>query len=371
MSLRLRACYRVRSDAQSIESRALTIAVEQSVEMPTTAIRDAAILSDIVARVAGIEDRGDGSFAVGIDLAVSTTGREAGQFLNMLFGNTSLQDDVTLDDIILPDEFLAAFGGPRHGVGGLRGRVKGEGRALTCSALKPQGLSAGALAELAYDLTLGGLDFLKDDHGLADQSYSPFAERVRAIAAAVRKACAITGRTTRYIPSLSGHLGNIEHQLDLARAEGIDTVMIAPMLAGVSALHALTRSHTDFAFIAHPTMIGAARISPVVVAKLFRLFGADGAIFPNHGGRFSYSPQICANIASALLRTWGDLRPSLPVPAGGMSVQRVPEMLNFYGKDAILLIGGGLLAAPKDKITDETARFVRAVAEHDYGSRHV
>ena len=307
LSLRLRACYRVRSDAQSIESRALTIAVEQSVEMPMTAIRDAAILADIVGQIAGIEDCGDGSFAVGIDLAVSTTGREAGQFLNMLFGNTSLQDDVTLDDIILPDEFLAAFGGPRHGVGGLRGRAKGEERALTCSALKPQGLSAGALAELAYDLARGGLDFLKDDHGLADQSYSPFADRVRAIAAAVRKACAITGRSTRYIPSLSGHFGNIERQLDLARAEGIDTVMIAPMLAGVSALHALIPDRTRISrLLAHPTMAGATRISPpFVLAKLFRLFGADGSVFPNHGGRFSYSPQKLARASRTTLGTPG------------------------------------------------------------------
>src|SRR5208282_4101862 len=134
-------------------------------------------------------------------------------------------------------------------------------------------------------------DFVKDDHGLADQSYSPFADRVRACSAAVRKACAVTGRPTRYIPSLYGHLGDIARQLDLARADGIDTVLIAPMLAGVSTLHAVTRAHQEFAFVAHPTMIGAARISPVVFAKLFRLFGADAMIFPNHGGRFGYSPQ--------------------------------------------------------------------------------
>jgi ribulose-bisphosphate carboxylase large chain len=36
------------------------------------------------------------------------------------------------------------------------------------------------------------------------------------------------------------------------------------------------------------------------------------------------------------------MRPVLPAPDGGMSLERVPEMMKFYGNDAILLIGGDL-----------------------------
>ena len=37
----------------------------------------------------------------------------------------------------------------------------------------------------------------------------------------------------------------------------------------------------------------------------------------------------------------------MPVPAGGMSVDRTEELVRFYGNDAILLIGGSLyLAGP-------------------------
>ena len=39
-------------------------------------------------------------------------------------------------------------------------------RALTCSALKPQGLPAAALADLARRFAQGGIDYIKDDHGL-------------------------------------------------------------------------------------------------------------------------------------------------------------------------------------------------------------
>ena len=124
----------------------------------------------------------------------------------MLFGNTSLHDDVVLHDVALPAELAAAFGGPRHGIAGLRQRVGAQRRALTCSALKPQGLPPERLGELAERFARGGIDYIKDDHGLADQDYSRFADRVRACAAAVARARRRPGIRTRYVPSLSGDL---------------------------------------------------------------------------------------------------------------------------------------------------------------------
>jgi ribulose-bisphosphate carboxylase large chain len=52
-----------------------------------------------------------------------------------------------------------------------------------------------------------------------------------------------------------------------------------------------------------------------------------------------------------------------------MTLARVPEILDFYGPDTILLIGGALLAAEKDWLAAETAAFARTVAEHDFGGR--
>jgi ribulose-bisphosphate carboxylase large chain len=364
---RLTACYRIRSSADAIEERARNIAVEQSIEMPPAAVREPSILTDIVGEVGRIADRGDGWFDVEIALASATIGDDAGQLLNMLFGNTSLHEDVVLHDAVLPPELVAAFGAPSHGLDGLRRRAGAKNRALTASALKPQGLSPDALAEIAFALAMGGLDFVKDDHGLADQAYSPFAKRVAACAKAVRKAAASTGAPTRYVPSVSGHFGEIERQLGIARDEGIDTVLIAPAIVGASTLQGLVRAHPDFAFLAHPTLSGAARISPVLYARLFRLFGADASIFPNYGGRFGYSSRTCGEIAAGLREAWGDLKSCIPVPAGGMNVERVPEMLDFYGQDTMMLIGGALLSAPREELAAATAAFVRAVAEHDYG----
>lgn len=363
-SSRFTAVYRVNETASRIAARAQGIAVEQSVEMPLTAISDQAVLDEIVGRVEAITELGDGVFEVSIGLAVATTGMEAGQLFNMLFGNTSMHPDVQLKDAVFPEEMLAAFGGPRHGLSGLRQRVNAGARALTCSALKPQGSSALELAELAGQLARGGLDFIKDDHGLADQTYSPYAERVPRIAEAVRDARAGDGGRTGYLPSLSGNLDQLRRQIEIARAEGIDAVLIAPMVTGVAAFHTLVRENPDIAFMTHPSMSGATRIAPpLLLGKLFRLLGSDATVFPNHGGRFGYSPAECRELAKAALAPWSSFPATVPVPAGGMTLDRVSEMLDFYGKDVIVLIGGGLLAAG-ERITQETAAFVEAVARH-------
>jgi S-methyl-5-thioribulose 1-phosphate isomerase len=361
MAERFLVTYHVRAAAETVAARAQAIAVEQSVEMPLEAIEAPEILRDIVGEVADIADLGNGVFAVRIALATATIGGDAAQLLNMLFGNTSLHDDVVLADVEVPPELAARFGGPRHGIAGLRRRVAAaDGRALTCSALKPQGLSADQLASLAARFADGGIDFIKDDHGLANQSYSRFAARLRACATALR------GRTTHYVPSLSGSLDAMRTQIMLAREEGIDTVLIAPLLAGFSTMQALVAAFPDIAFLAHPSFGGASRIAPdLLIGKLFRLLGADAVIFPTHGGRFGYTPETCRRLAETARAPLPGLHPALPVPAGGMALARVSEILDFYGPDTMLLIGGSLLAA-RERLTAETAAFTSRVAAHRY-----
>jgi ribulose-bisphosphate carboxylase large chain len=347
----LEVIYHVRSDARSIEERAHAIAIEQSVEMPLAAITDAFVRAEIVGQVCGIEEKSSDLFEVRIRLAGETIGSDPGQLINMLFGNTSLHRDITLHDVELPAALVTAWAGPRHGLHVLRQRVGAPERALTCSALKPQGLSADKLAELAARFAQGGIDYIKDDHGLADQAYSVGQPAARA---------------TRYVPSLSGDLDTMRAQIALARGAGIDTVMAAPMVAGLANFHRLVREHPDVAFFAHPTMAGAAIAPPLLFGKLFRMLGADAVIFPNHGGRFGYSPDTCARLAATALQDWHGLRATVPVPAGGMTRERVPEMLDFYGVDIMLLIGGALLEAGP-RLVEATCGFVTEVRSYGQG----
>ena|SRR5438105_27627 len=359
----IEAKYRVRATASAIEARARAIALEQSVELPIEAVSDSRVLNEVVARVVDIAPADATAFDATIRLAAETTGFEAGQLLNMLFGNTSLQEDVALIDVEFPASFAACFGGPRFGIKGIREITGVHGRPLTCSALKPQGLAPAQLATLAHTFARAGIDVIKDDHGLADQAPAPFAARVREVQRAVDDANRETGGRCVYAPSLSGHYGQMREQVAQAHECGVQMFLVAPMVSGVATLTALSRE-AGVPIIAHPAMAGSARIAPpLLLGKLFRLFGADATIFPNAGGRFGYTPDVCAGIVQAARESWHPLAPMLPVPAGGMSVERVPEMRERFGDDTMLLIGGSLLAAG-EQLLARCRAFVAAVRDH-------
>src|SRR4051794_41309961 len=105
--------------------------------MPLSAIEDQQILDEVVGRVEDINDLGGGTFAVRIALSRATVGDDAGQLINMLFGNISLQDDVALQDAAFPDDVVSAYGGPNIGLAGLRARAGAAGPAPPPPAPQP------------------------------------------------------------------------------------------------------------------------------------------------------------------------------------------------------------------------------------------
>ena len=356
---RIRATYRITAAESESRARAQALAAEQSVEMPLGAITDPHVLAEVLATVEEIRPHA-GCFEVVLGIAPATTGGEASQLANMLFGNCSLQPEVALVDVEFPDGYARAFPGPRYGVEGIRRLCGVAGRALTCTALKPQGSSVEHLASLARTFALAGIDVIKDDHGIADQAYSPFAARVPAVQRAIAQANRETGGRTLYAPTFSGGARALAEQARIANECAVKVALVAPMLIGLPAFVEL-REGTDLAMLAHPAFAGAGRIAPpLLLGKLFRLFGADATIFPNHGGRFDYSRATCMAIAAAARNPWHGLRPMLPVPAGGMSVERAPEMVATYGPDTMLLIGGDLLSA-REQLLEKSREFVAAV----------
>jgi ribulose-bisphosphate carboxylase large chain len=50
-----------------------------------------------------------------------------------------------------------------------------------------------------------------------------------------------------------------------------------------------------------------------------------------------------------------------------MTLARVGEILDFYGPQTMVLIGGSLLEA-RERLAEETAAFTRAVAAHRTGA---
>ena len=102
--------------------------------------------------------------------------------------------------------------------------------------------------------------------------------------------------------------------------------------------------------MAHPSHLGPYVLSEdtgyshgMLFGDLMRLAGADISVFPNFGGRFGFTRAECAEIV-ARCRARDAVGPAiLPSPGGGMSVERMGEMLDLYGADCVLLLGGSLL----------------------------
>jgi ribulose-bisphosphate carboxylase large chain len=368
----LRVTYHVTaSNEPELDARVESLLLEQTVELPRTALRDEFVLENIVGRLVSIKTIGAEKHAVALDFPISATANDPAQFLNVLFGNSSIQDHIALVDFKLPSpkdwpHREQALPGPQFGADGLRNITAVHDRALTSTALKPIGLSIDRLALLCGLFASAGIDIIKDDHGLANQSFHPFVDRVRACQKAVRDANRKSGRQAIYVPNLIGTPSVVLAQLKFAQDEGVCAVMIAPMLLGLPFMAEIVANHASVPIIAHPSFGGATRIAPeLLYGKLFPLYGADATIFANFGGRFSYSKETCRNLAGAL--THPDepgLIPTLPMPAGGIKYQNVADVLAFYGTEVIFLMGGGLYEAGDDSaLYARAVEFVRQVAE--------
>ena len=351
MGASIKVTYRLTAaDGSAARGRAEAIAVEQTVEFPADLITDPGIRDGIIGHPEFLAPAGPGAWEVVIAYDADVAGRCLPQLLNLVFGNVSLQPGVRVQRLELPEAVTGRFRGPRFGVEGLRFICEAPSRPLLATAVKPMGLSPLELADLAYRFALGGVDLIKDDHGLADQPFCAFEARVRACAAAVARANKKTGGCSRYVANLVGPAETLRERARFAKNAGAGGLLVAPGLVGWDTLRALAEDDAlGLPILFHPALLGGFTVSPdagiaheVLYGTLARLAGADVVIFPNHGGRFSFSPTDCRRITRGCAAPLDGRRTALPAPAGGMSLDRVDELRTFYGDDVVLLIGGDL-----------------------------
>lgn len=347
---RFTVVYDITGNEAVAQTKAEGICIEQTIEFPADLVTSEEIKRHVIGQLKNLQKINEDLYQAEISFAVEVTGFEIIQLLNVLFGNTSIQTGIKVVSVNLPESLLKAFRGPRFGREGLRKLLNVSDRPLLCSALKPMGLSTEELANIVYDYALGGIDIIKDDHGFANQSFSPFEERVAKCSEAVFKANQITGKKSIYLPNIPGPTMDIFEKAEYAKQNGAGGLLVSPGLLGFDVLRALAdNDDLRFPIMSHPAMLGSFTSSKnhgfshyFLYGTLPRLAGADMVVFPVFGGRFSFSVDECQEIINGCSDDLGQLSPVLPVPAGGMRVDRVPEMIDFFGNDMVLLIGGNL-----------------------------
>src|ERR1019366_4260452 len=95
----LRVTYHVTAFNQpDLDARVESLLLEQTVELPRAALRDKFVLENIVGRLVTLKTIGTETHEVTIDFPISATGNDPAQFLNVLFGNSSIQSHIALAD---------------------------------------------------------------------------------------------------------------------------------------------------------------------------------------------------------------------------------------------------------------------------------
>lgn len=343
------------------------IRAEQTIEFPFE-LAPAWIQEEVVGKVEEISSTDKTTHLITISYNPNVTGGELNQFLNVLWGNVSLFPGIKIVDLKLPEIFLSKYKGPRFGVNGLRELFGAPTRPLVSTALKPMGSDARTLAEMARTLALAGFDLIKDDHSLANQPWATWKERVTLVARAVREANEATGGKSVYAPSLNLPFDQIADAAHTAKDLGAGALLVLPGITGFDSLRLLAADDSlALPIQGHPAMLGSLVTSKyegishgIALGTLMRLAGADISIFPNVGGRFSFTKDQCLEITDKSREKLGTLKPMLVSPAGGMTLERIPEMIDMYGKDSALLIGGALSRGSLADNAAQMSEMVRA-----------
>lgn len=164
---RLYVTYRVFAD--DLEGVIEAARVEQTIEFPYDLVPEW-IQETVVGRVEDITDR---DVTLSYDARILDGAGGITQFLNVIWGNVSLFDDLQVIAIEPPRSILEMLPGPRFGIDGLHELTGSQGRPILATALKPIGLSAQEMAAEARILAEAGIDVIKDDHGLSNQPWAP------------------------------------------------------------------------------------------------------------------------------------------------------------------------------------------------------
>ena len=291
---------------------------------------------------------------VSIAIPAINVGDSIPQLLNTVIGNdASTSMEAKLVGLEFPDELLAQFGGPGHGVAGLRALTGVEDRPLLLNMLKPcVGLSPQAAAQIFEDTARGGIDLIKDDELMGNTSYSTVLQRVEAFRAAADRAAAQTGRRTIYLPNVTDRPDRMLATARAAVEAGAEALMVAYTTVGYGAVQML-RDEVGVPILGHFAgaapffeSAGSGMASDLACGLLPRLAGADLALVNTPFGGYPITVNSYLRTAQGLGEPLGSVKPAMPIVGGGVHPGTVTRYVNDLGNDIVLGVGGAIQGHP-------------------------
>ena len=280
------------------------------------------------------------------------------QYLSVLAGNLfglGKLEAVRLLDIDLPENLAGC--GPKFGIDGIRKIV---GTEVSCrphigTIIKPKvGLNPKDTARVAYEAALGGLDLIKDDETLTNQTFCPLFDRLEAVMDALDRAKDETGKQVLYAVNVTTGGDRIVELAHKAVSAGANMLMVDVLTAGFSAIQALAEAPgINVPIHVHRTMHGALTRNPHhgiamrPIAKLVRSAGGDQLHTGSVSGKMgSKAGEVIADNRE-ITKPLSYLKPVFPVSSGGLHPGKVAAEIAKLGTDIVLQAGGGIHGHPE------------------------
>jgi len=275
-------------------------------------------------------------------------------------------EKLKLLDLRIPKDFMRYFKGPLRGVEVKK--IFGVDRPIVGTVPKPKvGYSSEEVERLAYDLLLGGLDFVKDDENLTSQKFCRFEDRCRRIMKVIEKVENETGERKAWLANITADVREMENRLKLVADYGNPYIMVDVVIVGWSSLKYIRDLAEDYglAIHGHRAMHAAFTrhdhgISMFVLSKLYRIIGIDQLHIGTAGfGKLESARDEAIQMAEMLRselyvpkadyqfeQSFNGIKKTMPVSSGGLHPGVLPMVVETLGKDIVLQIGGGVLGHP-------------------------
>ncbi|MCL6452073.1 MAG: 2,3-diketo-5-methylthiopentyl-1-phosphate enolase [Alicyclobacillus sp.] len=369
------ATYRVVDSAASLGKRAEGIAVGLTVgswtDLPAARQDAVRAYAGRVESIQVLEDAGPGRVVADISIgypAATFTGTFA-SLLTIVFGKLSMDGEIRLVDLSLPDRFASGFPGPKFGAVGVRQRTGVADRPLLMSIFKAcVGRDVADLTAHFRAQAAGGADLIKDDEIFFNEDCAPPEARVPAFAEAARQVYEETGHRAHYAVNLTGPVYGLRERAKRLAELGADALLFNAIPYGLDVLRELAEDpDIQVPLLIHPATSGAIYAAPhhgmaanILLGELLRLAGGDIAIYPSPYGTVTLDRAEGLRLVDALRRP-GPHRAVLPAPSAGIFPGLVPRLVEDLGVDCVVNAGGAIHGHPGGA-TAGAAAFRSAIA---------
>lgn len=315
-----------------------------------------------------------------------------------------MERGIRIFDIRFPKKMVDAFPGPRFGIEGVRNTLEQDETQRRMPLLgtvpKPKvGRSDEEQAVLARRLWTAGdgsYDFIKDDENLTSLPFNKFEDRCRNVLLVQKELEAKGGKKKIYLCNVTH--SNIDTMLahaNLVKEEGGRCMMIDVVTTGFAAVHYMRLHNPELIMHGHRAMHGfitreagegisgvgelkGFSVAMVVLAKIYRLLGIDSLHVGSPKSKmedYGESEMIALEMLSdstepnphfhTLGQNWFGKRKTWPVASGGLHPGVLDRVVEKFGPDCYIQLGGGVLGHPQgaERGVEAALEARRAVAQ--------